>query len=96
MNPLASTARVTVAAAKSMLPIPLSLTNQIDMLFGPEAHKYTMPERLTTMFSGNPPQHVAPAGTHFYEGVLRPNAPREENSVIDQAETGQVYKRRAR
>jgi hypothetical protein len=77
-----------------MLPVPLSLTNQVDMLFGPESHKYTWPERLATMFAGNPPSHVAPAGTHIQDGILRPNVPREENSIIDQAETGQVYKRR--
>jgi hypothetical protein len=27
-------------------------------------------------------------------GILRPNVYCEENSVVDQAETGQVYKRR--
>jgi hypothetical protein len=94
MNPVASSARTVYAAVKSMLPVPLSLTNQIDMLFGPEAHKYTWPERLATMFAGNPPSHVAPAGTHMGDGILRPNAPREKNSVLDQAETGQVYRSR--
>jgi hypothetical protein len=95
MNPLASSARTAYAAAKSLLPVPLSLTNQIDMLWGPEAHKYTWPERLATMFAGNPPSHVAPAGTHMLDGVLRPNTPRGENSVLDQMETGEVYRRRS-
>jgi hypothetical protein len=97
MNPLASSARTVYAAGKSMLPVPLSLTNQIDMLFGPKAHQYSWPERLATMFAGNPPTHVAPAGTHMSGGVLRPNTPKQENSIIDQIESGQVYKsRRAR
>jgi hypothetical protein len=96
MNPVASSVRTAYSAGKSMLPVPLSLTNQADMLFGPEAHKYKWPESLTTMFSGNPPSHVAPAGTHMADGVLRPNAPREENSALQQAISGSVYKKRAK
>lgn len=82
MNPLASTARTVYSAAKSLAPIPLSLTNQIDMLFGPEAHKYTWPESLTTMFSGNPPTRAEPDGER---------EDREQNSALDQFETGRVY-----
>lgn len=96
MNPVASSVRTTYSAAKSMLPVPLSLTNQADMLFGPEAHKYKLAESLTTMFSGNPPSHVPPSGTHMTDGVLRPNAPREENSALQQAISGSVYKKRAK
>lgn len=96
MDQAASWARTGWAAGKSLLPVPLSLTNQVDMLFGPESHKYKWPERLTTMFSGNPPSHVPPAGTHMSGGILRPNAEREENSALDQATTGQVYKKRGR
>lgn len=95
MNPVASSARTAWATAKSLAPIPLSLSNQADMLFGPEAHKYTWPESLTTMFSGNPPSHVPPAGTHMTPRGLRPNAPHEENSAIDQMETGRVYRSRS-
>jgi hypothetical protein len=92
MNPLASSVRTAFSAVKSLAPIPLSLTNQVDMLFGPESHKYKWPESLTTMFSGNPPSHVAPPGTHMSGGILRPNAEREENSTLDQMETGRVYR----
>jgi hypothetical protein len=96
MNPLASTARAAWAITKGLSPLPFSFANQIDMLFGPEHHKYTLPEHLTTLFSGNPPSHVAPEGTHMTKYGLRPNAPREENSVLDQAETGRIYRSRSR
>lgn len=96
LNPIANTARAGWAATKSLAPIPLSFANMWDMLFGPEAHKYKMPEYFTTMFAGNPPAHVPPTGTHMSNGVLRPNAIREKNSLLDQTETGQKYRKRGR
>ena len=96
LNLLAQFARFGLFTGKSLAPVPLSFQNQKDMLFGPEAHKFTVPEYFTTMFAGNPPAHVAPTGTHLSGGILRPNAPREENSIIDQSESGQVYRRSGR
>ena len=96
MNPAVSSARTVWSATKSLAPIPLSLTNQVDMLFGPESHQYTWPEPLTTMFAGNPPSHVAPPGTHMSPEGLRPNAIREKNTALEQLRTGKVYKARAR
>jgi len=92
----AKVVRSGMALGKGLMPVPLSMVNEFDMMFGPHAHIYSLPEMLLTMFAGNPPQHVAPAGTHMSPEGLRPNAEREENSAIEQMETGQVYKRRAR
>lgn len=63
MNPVASTARGALEAAKGLAPTPLSIVNLKDMLIGPHAGEYRVPEWLTTPFAGTPPHHKPPAGT---------------------------------
>ena len=60
MNPIAGSARGALHVAVGLSPIPWSLVNMKDMLFGPESAKYKIPlEVLTTLFAGTPPSHVA-------------------------------------
>lgn len=84
MNPVASTARAATETAKTLAPVPLSLQNAWDMLLGPHAKKYTLPEVLTTPFSGNPPRHVSP------NAEARDN--RAKLPMWKQFSTGKVYK----
>ena len=79
MNPVASTVRTAYEAGKSLAPIPWSLGNMKDMLFGPDSHKYKIPlEVLTTLFAGTPPTHVA----------AKPE--KESQSILDQITSGKV------
>ena len=80
MNPVASTVRTGYEGAKGLAPIPWSIANTAEMLFGPESHKYKIPlEVLTTLFAGTPPSHVSPA---------KPE--KASQSILDQIWTGKV------
>jgi hypothetical protein len=93
MNPLVATARSVGSVAADVSPVPLIMRSTAKTLTGDGSDKYLWSERALTLF-GPPAQHVAPAGTHMSGGVLRPNAPREENTALEQAITGNVYKKR--
>lgn len=80
MNPVALTVRTGYEGAKGLAPIPWSIANTAEMLFGPESHKYKIPlEVLTTLFAGTPPSHVSPA---------KPE--KASQSILDQIWTGKV------
>ena len=80
MNPIASTVRTAYEGAKGVAPIPWSIANMTEMLFGPDSHKYKIPlEALTTLFAGTPPSHVKPR-----------KAEKESQSILDQIWTGKV------
>jgi hypothetical protein len=96
MNPVAGTVRGAAAAVGSLAPVPLSVGNFKDMLLGPEAHRYKIPEFVTTPFSGNPPKHIPPPGWRMGpEGLEEiPEPEQGENSVWQQMWTGRVRPRR--
>jgi len=96
LNPLAATARGVVGVAKELNPLPFGAQATWDLMAGPDADKFSVPEFIESAVFGARTQHVAPEGTHMSGGVLRPNAIREKNTALDQATTGQVYKRRWR
>jgi len=80
MNPIAGTVRGGYELGKDLLPLPWSITNMEEMLFGPERHKYKIPlEVLTTLFAGTPPTHVPDK-----------RAPKDSLGIWDQITTGKV------
>lgn len=90
LNPVASTVRGGMAIAKSLSPIPFSATNAWDMLAGPDADKYTMPEMFTTFFAGTPPSHVPPAGMRMTKNGLRVKQEKPEQSIWEQIKTNKL------
>lgn len=89
MNPLAGTARAALETGKTLLPAPLSIENAYEMIAGKHAKDYTIPEFFTTPFAGNPPRHVNPNAEDR-------NANRAKRSLLDQIESGKVYKAKRR
>ena len=81
MSPLAGTARAAWSVLKSLAPIPYSVQNSYDMLAGPKAGQYSVPEVISTLLSGNPPRHTAP------EKREKP-----AQSIWEQIRTGEVHK----
>jgi hypothetical protein len=80
MNPVASTVRAAGSAAKELAPIPIGGSTTYDMLFGPDAWKYSAKEVVTTLLSGTPPRHVKPE---------KPGKP--PLSIWEQIKTGDVH-----
>jgi hypothetical protein len=80
MNPVAGTVRGAWEVAKGVAPVPWSMGNVKEMLFGPESGKYKIPlEVMTTLFAGTPPSHISD------------KPPKEAtNSVLDQILTGKI------
>lgn len=68
------TGRGLETMAKSLAPIPWSVMNEVDMLWGPQSSKYTVPDELMAILNGRESQHVATAGTHMTKFGLKPNS----------------------
>lgn len=81
MHPIASTVRAGESVAKELAPIPIGGSTTYDMMFGPDAWKYSAKEVITTLLAGTPPRHLAPE---------KPGKP--ELSVWEQIKTGDVHK----
>ena len=89
MNPIAGTVRGAVKTGAALLPVPFTVSNLHDMLLGPEAGKYSVPEFLTTTFSGNPPRHMPPEGMrHGRNGEMVEKPYREPRGIWDQMVSG--------
>jgi GNAT superfamily N-acetyltransferase len=80
MNPIASTVRGGIEAAKSLAPVPWSFSNAYEMLLGADADKYKKIELLTTLFAGTPPTHHKPS---------KPE--KDSQSIWDQIVSGKVH-----
>lgn len=88
MSPVASTVRGVWEVGKSLAPTPLTVTNWKDMLIGPNADKYSVPEFFTVPFAGTPPRHVPPGGMHMRHGELETFEERPNQSVWDEIVSG--------
>jgi broad specificity phosphatase PhoE len=88
MNPVASTARGLWEAAKGVAPTPLTLTNWKDMLIGPKADQYSVPEFLTVPFAGTAPRHVPSGGMRMRHGELEEYEPPANRSIWDEIVSG--------
>lgn len=87
---LANTVRSAGSLIGDVSPVPITVRSGARALSGDPSDNFLWSERVLSLF-GPAASHVAPAGTHESHGVLRPNRPREENSLLDQMETGRVY-----
>jgi broad specificity phosphatase PhoE len=88
MNPVAGTVRAALKTGEALAPVPFTVENLYNMLLGPDAGKYSVPEFLTTTVAGNPPRHVAPEGyRETSRGLVPENAP-ENQSIWDEIQTG--------
>jgi broad specificity phosphatase PhoE len=88
MHPIAGTVRAAVKTGEAVLPVPFTVSNLHDMLLGPDAGKYSVPEFLTTTFAGNPPRHMAPEGMRMTKQGLRPKHEKPRRSIWEEIETG--------
>gem|GEM_PF-3030725 len=88
MSPLASTVRGVWEAAKGVAPTPLTLSNWKDMLVGPNADQYSVPEFFTVPFAGTPPRHVPPGGMRMTRRGLEDAPEKENQSTWDEIMTG--------
>jgi hypothetical protein len=93
MNMGIATLRSVGSLAADVSPVPLIMRSTAKTLTGDGSDNYLWSERALTLF-GPPARHTPPAGTHMSGGVLRPNAEREQESILDQLRTGRVYKKR--
>jgi hypothetical protein len=88
MKPFASTMRGAFEVGKSLAPTPLTLSNWADMLLGPDAGKYSVPEFFTVPFAGTTPRHVPPEGYKMGKNGLVPKSDTPDQSVWDEIVTG--------
>jgi hypothetical protein len=88
MNPIAATVRGIYKLGETTAPIPFSMSNLGNMLLGPDADKYSAAEVATTLFSGNPPRHVAPDGFRMTRRGLEAEDETPQQSILDEILTG--------
>jgi len=93
LNPIAATVRGAYKIGESLAPVPFSVANLKNMLIGPHADDYTVPEFLTTFVAGNPPRHEPPPGFRMGEDGLEeaPEPGEDENSIWRQMLTNKRY-----
>jgi hypothetical protein len=78
MNPVAGTVRAALKTGEALAPVPFTVENLYNMLLGPDAGKYSVPEFLTTTVAGY---------RETSRGLVPENAP-ENQSIWDEIQTG--------
>jgi hypothetical protein len=89
MNPVAGTVRGALKTGEALAPVPFTIENLYNMLLGPDAGKYSVPEFLTTLFAGTPPRHVAPEGMRMGKYGLQVKNEKPERGILDEIRSGE-------